>query len=116
MNILQIADTKDIPDVTVVKAELWAADKDTRQAMLNSVTVKIMEEFVDFTFDCNHQPQTNTECDYRILAYTKEVMSLGLFYEEYGDAVRERDGKRVLLCFKCLLPLYKGSNRKNYSY
>ena len=108
MNILQIADTEDTRDV---EAELWAADKDTRQAFLNSITVKIMEEYVDFTFDLDHQPQTNyTECDDRILAYTKEVISLGLFYEEYVDAVREGDDERVLCCFKFLLPLYKGSN------
>ena len=66
-----------------------------------------MEEFVDFTF---HQPQNNTECDDCILAYTKEVTTLGLFYEEY---CREGDDKRVLCYFKFLLPLYKG---KIYSF
>ena len=40
MNILQIADTEDTPDVTGVEAEIWAADKDKRQAFLNSITVK----------------------------------------------------------------------------
>ena len=64
-----------------------------------------MEELVDFTFDRNHQPQNNTECDDHILAYTKEVTTLG---EEYVDALREGDGERVLCCFKFLLPLYKG--------
>ena len=49
--------------------------------------------------------------------YTKdpEVISLGLFFEEYVDAVREGDGSRVLRCLKYLLPSFKGSNRKNYS-
>ena len=61
MNILQFVDTEDTTDV---EAELWAPNKDTRQTFLNSITVKIMEEKVDFTFDHDHQPQTNyTECD-----------------------------------------------------
>ena len=47
--------------------------------------------------------------------YTKEVISLGLFYEEYEDSVREGDGSRVLRCLKYLLPIFKGTNHKNYS-
>ena len=65
-----------------------------------------MEEFVDFTF---HQPQNNTECDDRILAYTKEVTTLGLFYEEYVDAVGKEMAKEFFVIlsfyFHCI---YKG--------
>ena len=36
-----------------------------------------------------------------------EVLSLGLFYLEFKDAIREGDGLRVLRCYKYLLPLFR---------
>ena len=45
----------------------------------------------------------------------KVVISVGLFYEEYVDAIREGDGEHVKRCLKFLLPIFKSANRKNYS-
>ena len=50
-----------------------------------------------------------------VVNYAKELMSLGIFYLNYKDAVREGDGERVLVCWKYLLPLFKVSDRRNYS-
>ena len=50
-----------------------------------------------------------------ILEYGKEVLSLGLLYLEFRDAIKEGDGLRVLRCWKYLLLLFKASQRKNYS-
>ena len=47
--------------------------------------------------------------------YARELMSLGLIYSEFCDSIREGDGVRVFRCFKYMLPLFKASNRVNYS-
>ena len=51
----------------------------------------------------------------RVNIYAKEVVSVGLLYKEFEDAVRERDGQRVFRCWKYLLLVFKATNRKNYS-
>ena len=47
--------------------------------------------------------------------YACEVLSLGLLYLEYKDAIREGDGERVMKIWKYLLLLFKASGRTNYS-
>ena len=46
--------------------------------------------------------------------YVNEVISLGLFYSNYKDTMREGDGQRIKVCWKYLLPIFKASDR-NYS-
>ena len=46
--------------------------------------------------------------------YATSLLGYGLFYFELHDA-REGDGLRVLQCWKYLLPVFKCSNRHNYS-
>ena len=47
--------------------------------------------------------------------YTNEVFSLGLFLQEFIDAVHEGDGGRILRYWKFMLLLFKGSNKTKYS-
>ena len=47
--------------------------------------------------------------------YASEMLSLGLFHEEFRDCIREGDGERVLRCWKFMLLLFKASKRTNYS-
>ena len=47
--------------------------------------------------------------------HTHEVLSLGLLYLDFKDAVREGDGDRVLLAWKYFFLLFKVSGRKNYA-
>ena len=50
-----------------------------------------------------------------VLEYAKDLISLGLLYLEYRDAVGEGAGFRVARCWKFWLPLFKVSDKKNYS-
>ena len=47
--------------------------------------------------------------------YSRQLLSIGCFYLEFVDGIREGDGERVHRCWKYLLPLFKGSGRTNYS-
>ncbi len=40
---------------------------------------------------------------------------MGSFYLVFSDAIREGDGLRILRYWKYRIPLFKSSNRKNYS-
>ena len=51
----------------------------------------------------------------KIYDYTTKLVSLGVLYMEFCDAIREGDGERVLRCWKFLLPIFKNAGRKNYS-
>jgi L1 cell adhesion molecule like protein len=50
-----------------------------------------------------------------ILAYGKEVLSLGLLYMEYNDAIREGDGIRIFRCWRFMLLLFKANNKRKYA-
>ena len=50
-----------------------------------------------------------------VMNYANEVFSLGLFLQEFIDAVHEGDGGRILRCWKFMLLLFKGSNKTEYS-
>ena len=49
------------------------------------------------------------------MEYGRNLLSIGLFYLELSDAIKEGDGERVLRCWLYLLPIFKGCCRKNYS-
>ena len=43
------------------------------------------------------------------------MLSLGLFYKECIDAVRESDGTRILRCWQYMLLIFRASNKIKYS-
>jgi len=60
-----------------------------------------------------HQSQSSNHDG--ICLYAREVLSLGLIWLEFHDAVKEGDGNRVIQVWKFLLLVFKNSGRKNYS-
>ena len=56
-----------------------------------------------------------TSSDDKVYEYSRQLKSIGYFYKECSDAVREGDGLRVLQCWRYLLPSFKSSGRKNYA-
>ena len=50
-----------------------------------------------------------------VFNYACEVMTLGLLWNCYHDAIQEGDGDRVMLIWKFLLLVFKASHQKKYS-
>ena len=50
-----------------------------------------------------------------IKMYAEEVITLGLIYSEYSDAIRERDRDRVMRIWKFLMLIFKAAQHKNYA-
>ena len=51
----------------------------------------------------------------RVMAYGKEVLTLGLLYMEYRDAIKEGYGLRIISCWRYMLLLFKMTNKRKYS-
>ena len=82
---------------------------DERKAILNQVS-KQVDSFIDFSYQkAVLKPETDQVAD-----YAKQVLSLGFFYLEFCDPIREGGGERVVRCWHYLLPIFAGSGRKNY--
>ena len=56
-----------------------------------------------------------TPTDDRVQAYSKELITLGLIWLGFNDAIKEGDGDRVLTYWKFLMLLFKADGRRNYS-
>ena len=57
----------------------------------------------------------NPICDDEVHEYAQEVLSLGLIWHSYHDAVREGDGDRVFVIWKYLLLIFLNTKRTNYT-
>ena len=53
--------------------------------------------------------------DDHVLSYASDLLTLGLLYMEFSDAIREGDGERILRCWKYLLLIFKAARHTNYS-
>ena len=81
-----------------------------RWNILQLAVKDIVDQFVDVEY-----PSCASKDDDHVQAYAKEVLSLGLLYKEFVDAIREGDGERIIRCWRYFLPLFKCAGRKNYS-
>ena len=79
--------------------------------MVFSACNQIVQESVNFSFTSD----TGLSKEDGVREYAVQLLSIGLFYLEYRDAIKEGDGERVLRCWKFLLPLFFNSRRTNYS-
>ena len=72
----------------------------------------LLSDFVDLSpsFSITVQKDEGTAYDYAC-----GVLSLGLFFLDFKDAVREGDGDRIFKHWKYLLLLFKASGRSNYT-
>ena len=111
MNVLQMTTLEDSPPADIIP--IWTANIEERREFLERVSLRILDKFVDFRFQTN-QVDHGAPQD-QVLCYASEVLSLGLFFQEYSDSIREGDGNRVLRCWRYLLPLFITSHRTNYS-
>lgn len=112
MDFLQMESLNDTPSASVLpNAEgMWAESKERRTDILEKLCGNIIDRVVSFNL---HEEEAKEQD--KIYDYITKLVSLGLFYMEFCDSIREGDGERVLRCWKFLLPIFKNSGRKNYS-
>ena len=113
---LNALDMHSTEDTTInYQGNNWA-DLDTsgKLKFFNSMVSNIVTQLVNLHWPENSTDHEKYKSD-QLFSYASEVMSLGMFYNEYCDAIHEGDGQRILCCWRYMLLLFKASNRTKYT-
>lgn len=111
MHFLQMSSLDDVPPASHVSPDLWMEDDSVRESVLTKISSSIVDLHVDLKTEFSKPPTPcGTVCD-----YSNEVISLGLLYLNFKDAVKEGDGDRILIMWKYFLPIFKATGHKNYA-
>lgn len=112
MQLMKMSELNDIPDDELVDEETWMLPAEERKHILSQISHKVVDTYVNFKFDFKSPPEPSSDGVY---AYGVEMLSLGLFYMLFKDAIKEGNGEQVLRCWKYFIPIFKASGRTNYS-
>lgn len=110
MKKLGMETLEDTPNLEDFNANSWMATNSDRKSTFYTFCQELIEEHVNFSLTC----KSNDSSD-GVLCYAKEVMSLGIFYLNYKDTIREGDGEWLVLCSKYLMPIFRVANQRNYT-
>ena len=104
------------PNSEIIPQYIWLCSKSEKQEILHDVAMAIIDNTVDlsttFSNDIDDTPSIMID---HIMEYACEVVSLGLLFLNYRDAIKEGDGEWVILCWKYMLLIFKATNRSNYA-
>ena len=116
MNMFGMESLDDAPNQDFFPTESVDSHSLERRRFLLTAVNKFMSELVDlrmiFQEDVNADDSTQVDTVYN---YAREVISLGLLLFEFNDAVHEGDGDRIIRCWRFFLPLFRASNKTNYT-
>lgn len=115
LTFLKMKSLNDVPseDILPNAHSLWMQSAEERKAVLDRICKQLVDSFVDFTFN-EEGSSMHSEAD-KLNEYGKQLLSVGFFYLEFADSIREGDGECVLRCWRFLLPIFQSSGRTNYS-
>ena len=74
---------------------------------VKEVAEKVIERFVHLP---SVSPSEHTEIDDKVHLYATEVISLGLIWNGFHDAIKEGDGDSILRYWKIFLVVFKSTN------
>ena len=103
---------EDIPSENVVGQNVWMLDNAERKELLNQLSRSVISSFTDLEYHCEQQNTTSTDA---VFEHSRQLLSIGLFYMYFRDAIKEGDGSRVVRCWRYMLPMFYFSSRKNYA-
>ena len=106
MQLLSMSPINETPSSTVIRSpeDAWMQDDSERKSILMEIATLIVEQNVDLstTFSnsqsCNLAKQSPIADS--VYTYSCEVLSLGLLFLEFKDAIRHGDGDRDLIVWK----------------
>ena len=92
MELLGMGSLDGDPNPDIIPEGVHGFEKDLKKDILSRITSLIVHSYVDLSVMDKKQPPASDQRK----AYACELLSLGLIYSEYSDAIREGDGDRVL--------------------
>lgn len=111
MTVFGMQTVDDKPDETLFPNNFSKLDTMQQRKVLLLATRSVVEKFVDLTW----VEKESVDTDDHVQAYACEVLTLGLIYMEFKDAIREGDGERIIRCWRYLLVIFKVTGRTHYS-
>ena len=111
MQVFNMSSTSDTPTDTLFPQGCTSLNPKQRWNVMKLAVRNVVDKYVDIGYPT---PSTKKDDDH-VRAYAKELLSLGLLLMEFVDGVREGDGERIIRCWRYFLPLFKYSDRTNYS-
>ena len=112
MSQFKMSSLQDAPEGILFSDGCCKLEYEQRHSIVLLEVGSIIDGYVDVTF--GQDPKNAKDSDH-VLSYACEVLTLGLLYLEFVDAIRSGDGSRILRCWKFFLLYFKASNRVNYS-
>lgn len=115
MKLLNMSSMGDVPSVNFApQGDLtWTQTTEERKAIIEQITSAIVDSFVFLDYDDSSTNASSTNDG--VYSYATNLLTLGCFYLEFRDAIKEGDGVRVLRCYRYMLPMFISSGRKNYA-
>ena len=105
MTVFKMSSVTDKPSSELFPEASTEGDTLQRRKIVLDAVKKVMDNYVNFSIESQSEGEggdNNQEKD-RVLEYACDVLTLGLLYMEFVDAVREGDGERILLCWRYFL-------------
>ena len=115
MEILGMETTDDNPSEDLFPPDIDALPKTERKELLEHTVTVIVNSYVDIKSSVSNVSDKeavecgNRESNDKVQHYAKGVLTLGLIYTEFSDAIREGDGEQVLQCWKFLMLIFKAT-------
>ena len=110
MTKFQMKSLEESPNIDIVPENVWLCSKEERKQMINDLSEELVDSYVDFSF-CNPNKASNDQ----VKQHTIQLLSLGLFYLNFHDAIKEGDGEWVLRSWRYMLPIFIATGRENYA-
>ena len=112
MSQFKMSSLQDEPDGILFSDDCCKLKLEQRSNTVLLEVGNIIDEYVDVSFGQDGKKAEDVD---HVLSYAREVLTLGLLYLEFVDAIRNSDGSRILRCWKFFLLYFKSSNRVSYS-
>ena len=100
--------------LVVLHAHIMAASE-TILSCANIDSVSALADSILASYVNLQLGSTGSSCSDGVFVYACDVLSLGLLWMGFHDAIQEGDGDRVMTYWKFLLPIFKVSGRRNYT-
>lgn len=94
-HILGISDLNQSPSSDNIQSDLWLQGDNDRKEMLDRVSRMILDNYCTIAFNGEQLDNDELSMD-QVQLYASEVLTLGLLYMEFSDAIREGDGPRTI--------------------
>ena len=112
MHFFGMSSIEDEPSQNFNKLMFEKFTQPGRKMKLFLAAMSQLTKFIHFRWHEDEVKSSKLDHKYE---YAQEVLSLGLFYMEYMDAVHEADGLRILRCWHYMLLIFRTTNKYKYS-